>query len=99
MKQKEKKDLTQLPFCCVFEPGLNEEGFWTYQYTVMQLEDCIDCVRVLLPEFDHVFLFDSLSSHQKKREQGLDASAMNNGYGGAQPQMWDTTIESTEGFL
>ena len=76
---------------------MNEEGFWTYQHTVVQLEDCIDCVRVLLPEFDHVFLFDSSSGHRKKREGGLDATHMNNGYGGAVPTMRDTIM--VEGCL
>jgi hypothetical protein len=41
-----KKKLTESPFIFEFEYGANGEGYWTYEYTVLQLEDYL---RVLYP--------------------------------------------------
>ena len=38
---------------------------------VLQIEDCIDCLKVLLPNFDDVFELDHSSGHAKKLDDGL----------------------------
>jgi hypothetical protein len=44
-----KKDLKQSPFVVIFELGVNNEGYWTYNYMSVQFEDCVDCVKVIYP--------------------------------------------------
>jgi hypothetical protein len=66
---------------------MNNEGYWGYSHMVTQLEDSVDWVKVMYPQFNFVFLFDHSSGHSKKRISGLDASSMNKEFGGAQPIM------------
>ena len=94
-----KKDLTSTPFVVLFDPGMNTEGYWTYNHAVLQAEDCFDCLKVLHLGYKHVFLFDSSSGHAKKRSDGLDARKMNVSYGGKQAVMRATKIESVDGCL
>lgn len=82
-----------------FEPGVNAEKYWDYNHMVLQQEDVMDCCRALLPNFRHVFLFDSSSGHSKKRVDGLDASSMNKEFGVSQPRMRDTRILDERGCL
>jgi hypothetical protein len=96
----EKKDLKESPFVKFFELGANNEGYWGYNHMVLQLEDCVDCLKVVCPDFDFVFLFDHSSGHSKKRHGGLDAGNMNSGFGGAQPVMRnDSIIVQMDGYL
>jgi hypothetical protein len=82
-----KKDLKQSPFVVYFELGLNYKGrYWTYNHMAIQFEDCVDCFKVLFPQFDFTFIFDQLQGHAKKLTNGLDAYSMNRGFGGVQPK-------------
>ena len=65
---------------------------------VVQTEDCIDCLEILYPQFDYIFLFDHSSGHAKKRADGLNVTSMNKGYGG-ENNMRSTIIEQVEGYL
>ena len=65
----------------------------------LQFEDVVDCLKVLYPHFDFLFLFDHSQGHARKKEGALDAGKMSKHFGGAQPSMRDTTIESVQGFL
>lgn len=65
----------------------------------LQLEDVVDCLQVLYPEFDLVVLFDHSQGHARKRNQALSAQHMSKSYGGAQPLIRDTTIMAEEGYL
>ena len=47
---------------------------------VLQLEDCIDCMKTLHPEYQCVFLFDHSSGHAKNRKNGLDANVIRKYY-------------------
>lgn len=67
----------------VFDPGQSFDGYWSYSHMAVQTEGCMDCLKVLLPDFDHLLLFDYSSGHSKKRINGLDANAMSKGYGGS----------------
>ena len=46
---KEKKPLTESPFLTYLEFGSNHEGYWDYNHMVLQLEYCIDCMKILYP--------------------------------------------------
>jgi hypothetical protein len=47
-----KQPLTSSPFVIEFEYGANNDGYWAYEYMVLQLEDCIDVLRCLYPQYD-----------------------------------------------
>ena len=79
-----KNALKESPFIRFFEYGTNQEGYWSYNHMIVQLEDCIDCLKVLYPEFRYVFLYDHSSGHSKKRKGGLNSSSMNRSFGGTQ---------------
>ena len=65
----------------------------------LQFEDVVDCLMVLYPEFEFVFLFDHSQGHARKRHGALNAQQMSRNYGGTQPIMRDTTIMNTIGYL
>ena len=77
-----KLPLNESPFVYQFEFG-GSNGYWTGDHMIIQMEDCIDCLRVMFEdEYDFVFLFDHSSGHAKKRVGGLSSSSMNKGWGG-----------------
>jgi hypothetical protein len=53
-----KPTLKESPFVKSLFIGINNEGYWNSYHMSLQFEDVIDCVRVLYPTFDFVFLFD-----------------------------------------
>ncbi len=78
----QKNELTESPFLVLFEYG-GDRGYWTGNHMILQVEDCIDCLRVLNNDrYRYAFLFDHSSGHAKKRIGGLDVGAMNKGFGG-----------------
>jgi hypothetical protein len=95
----EKQDLKESPFVKYFELGANNEGYWGYNHMVLQLEDCVDCLKVVYPHLDFVFLFDQSSGHSKKRCGGLDAGQMNSRFGGSQPLTQKSMIIHADGYL
>ena len=47
-----KKDLINSPFVKEFEYSSNNDGYWTYDQMILQLEDCIDVLKYTHPDFD-----------------------------------------------
>ena len=95
-----KKDLTSRnPFVVEFEYGASKEGYWNYELMVLQLEDCVDVVKVLYPQIEFLFLFDHSCGHDKQREDGLNVNSMSESYGGKQRKMRNTKILTHEGYL
>ena len=76
-----------------FRFGANHDGYWSNSHMKLQLEDVIDCLIVVFPHFDFIFLFDQSAGHTKRREDGLSVSNMNAGLGGKKPTMHDTKIQ------
>jgi hypothetical protein len=99
LKSIEKPLLTESPFVKYLYIGANNEGYWNSFHMSLQFEDVVDCVQVLYPEYDFVFLFDHSQGHARKRNGALSAIHMSRTYGGAQPIMRDTTILQSEGYL
>ena len=52
LKTEMKAPLTEAPFVRYFTCGANNEGYWTYNHMVLQLEDGIDCLKIMHPQFD-----------------------------------------------
>ncbi|KAI2509788.1 hypothetical protein MHU86_4641 [Fragilaria crotonensis] len=94
-----KAALTESPFVKYLYIGVNNEGYWNSYHMSLQFEDVIDCLKVLYPSFDLVFMFDHSQGHARKREHSLSAQHMSKSYGGTQARMRDTIILANEGFL
>ena len=94
-----KPVLTKSPFVIHFEYGVQAEGYWNYDSMLIQFEDCIDCLKVLYPHYNYMFLFDHSCGHDKKRPDGLSVSGMTKGYGGSQVKMKTSKIVRKEGYL
>ena len=62
-----KGALTKNPFVIEFEYGASNEGYWNYEYMVLQLEDCVDVLKCLYPQYDFLLLFDHSCGHDKQR--------------------------------
>jgi hypothetical protein len=65
----------------------------------LPFEDIVDCLLVLYPEFDFIFLFNHSQGHARKLNGALNALHMSIHFGGLQPVMRNTTILSDIGFL
>jgi len=87
-----KPPLTMTPFLRTITIGVNNDGYWTSYHMAIQLEDCVDCLKILFPDFDFLFLFDHSQGHSKKRIGSLQASHLNLKFGGAQHNLRDTEI-------
>ncbi len=59
-----------------FECGTNNEGYWCYEWMVIQFEASVDCLMVLYPHCDYVFSFDHSCGHDKQQEDGLNVQKM-----------------------
>ena len=89
-----KKELTDSPFVRKLEYGANKEGYWCYEHMVVQLEDCIDVLRVLYPDFDFIFLFDHSNGHDRLQPDGLNLNRVSVKFGGKQPKMRTSKLTS-----
>jgi hypothetical protein len=99
----EKPPLTSSPFVVFFELGKGKSGYWAYNHMVTQLEDCVDCLRVICKgeegsgekfKYTFAFEFDHSSGHSKQRPDGLSVakSHVNTGVGGKQALMRDSVM-------
>jgi hypothetical protein len=61
----EKRELRSSPFILEFDYVANNDGYWSYDHMVLQVEDYMDCLKVLAPQFDYFFLFDHTCGHDK----------------------------------
>jgi hypothetical protein len=99
-QHKEKKPLTSTPFIQEFEYGKNNDGYWTYQWMVCQLDDCVDVLKTLFGnQYDFLFMFDHSCGHDKKRTDGLIVENMAKIYGGKQAVMRNTEIKGVLAYL
>jgi hypothetical protein len=48
---------------------------------VLQMEDCIDVMHALYPDYDVLFLFDHSCGHDRQRKDGLNLENMSKNYG------------------
>ena len=77
-----KKTLPNSPFVRYLDYGSGKDGYWTYRHMIIQIEDCIDCLQLIYPQFDYEFELDHSSGHNSERVDGLSTSSMNLGWGG-----------------
>jgi hypothetical protein len=85
LKQIQMPILTDSPFVKYLYIEANNERYWNSYHMSFQLEDVVDCLQVLYPEFKIVFLFDhSSQGRARKRNGALNAMHMSRTFGGAQ---------------
>ena len=101
LKSTQKPLLTESPFVKYLYIGANDEGYWNSYHMSLPFEDVVDCLRILYPDFDFVFLFDHSQGHGRKHDGGLNHASMfmSRAFGGAQPMMRGTTILSDGSYL
>ena len=65
---------------------------------VLQIEDCVDCLNILLPDQSYGFELDHSSGHNMERPDGLSttASVINMGWGGKQRRMRSTVLSKDD---
>jgi hypothetical protein len=77
-----KKPLTTSPFIQKFEYGKNNDEYWTYQWMVCQLDDCVDILKMLFRNQYDFLRFDYSCGHDKRKINGLIVENMAKMYGG-----------------
>ncbi|KAG7345273.1 hypothetical protein IV203_032804 [Nitzschia inconspicua] len=102
LKSTSKPPLTASPFVRKLLIGINNEGYWNSNHMAVQFEDVVDCLKVLYPSHEFVFLFDHSQGHNRKRKGALEVNNMNVsfGVGDTQRMNWsneEPPEESTEG--
>ncbi|GBC50571.2 uncharacterized protein OCT59_001487 [Rhizophagus irregularis] len=76
---------------CYLKPGTNQEGYWTAEHLLEQIEyKAIPIFEALYPDCVAVFAFDNSSNHAAFSKDALVASRMNLNPGGKQPVMRNT---------
>jgi hypothetical protein len=81
------------PCLAFFRTGVQHEGYWNSSHAKLQLEDVVDALTTIFPQFDLVFLFDQSSGHTKMRIDSLHMRNMNVSHGGSVGMMHDTIIQ------
>ena len=67
-----KDPLVTSPFVRTLEYGSGNSGYWSYDDMILQLEDCVDCLKAINNEkYDYLFLFDHSNGHDRLRPDGL----------------------------
>ena len=89
-----KAPLVTTPFVRELEYGNSHNGYWVYENMVLQLEDCVDVLKITNPEFDFLFLFDYSNGHDCLQPNGLNINKISVRFGGKQPHMRSTTLTS-----
>ncbi|KAG7357055.1 hypothetical protein IV203_001743 [Nitzschia inconspicua] len=93
LKSTSKPPLTASPFVRKLLIGINKEGYWNSNHMAVQFEDVVDCLKVLYPNHEFVFLFDHSQGHSRKRKGALDVNSMNVSFGG-QTQLLDEYVNN-----
>jgi hypothetical protein len=67
LKTVEKPPLTELPFVRSLLIGASKGGYWNSFHKTLQFEDTVDCLKILNPELDLVFLFTIVKDTQERK--------------------------------
>jgi hypothetical protein len=71
------------PTLAFFRTGVQHEGYLNSSHAKLQLEDVVDALSTIFPQFDLVFLFNQSSGHTKMRIDSLHIRNMNVSQGGS----------------
>ena len=63
---------------------------------VLQMDDCIQVLNHLYPQFEYVFLFDHSNGHDRMKPNGLNINKIRICHGGKQPCMRNSTLSQNK---
>ena len=66
---------------------------------VLQMEDCIDVMHALYPDYNVLFLFNHSCGYDRQRDDGLNVENMSKNYRGKQSLLRPTLIREEAGYL
>ena len=90
----EKEDLKISPFKRYIQYGNMHEGYWSYEDMIIQVEDCVDCLKALHGDtYDYMFLFDHSNGHDRLSPDALSPTLIRKEFGGKQPFMRSSIIK------
>jgi hypothetical protein len=93
----EKEPLTESPFVRYLLYGAAQlEGYWSCEDMILQLEDIVDCLKTIYPQFDYYFHFDHSNGHDRKCPYGLCVNKLRKYYGGSQPKMHNFMVIASD---
>jgi len=93
LPETDKKPLLkESPGVRIIHHGASKDGYWTFAHMMVQAEDYSDCLKVLYPWCRFLDEYDNSRSHAVKKPDGLDASRMAKGFGGAQTPKRDSVM-------
>ena len=89
----EKDKLTTTPFKRFMQYGNMSDGYWLYEDMIIQVEDCVDCLKALYGNtYNYLFLFDHSNGHDCLSPDALSPTAIRKEFGGKQPYMKNSKI-------
>lgn len=62
-----KSPLKESPFIRYLNYGVGKYGYWTYRHMIMQIEDCVNCLKFMFPQYNFVFELNHSSGHASER--------------------------------
>ena len=64
--------------CCLFRPGANQDGYFTNEEIIEQVDKAIKILHEYYPgsDFDHVFIYDNAMTHLERAKDALSARKM-----------------------
>ena len=72
-----KEDIQTSLFTRQLQYGSKHEGYWCYEDMIVQVEDCIDCLRALNGvRYEYMFLFDHSNGYDRVCPDALNAMAI-----------------------
>lgn len=60
----------------LFKPGANQDGYFSNEEIIEQVDEAINILKEYYPEFDHVLIYDNATTHLKCAEDALSARKM-----------------------
>lgn len=63
----------------IFKPGKNRDGYFTSDDIEAQAQEAMDIASEAYPDYDHVFIYDNATTHQKWADGALSACKMPKG--------------------
>ena len=76
-----KKPLAESPFVRYLDYGSGKDRYLTYHHMIIQIEDCVDCLKRMCPQFDYELELDHSSGQNAERFDGISTTTMNLGRG------------------
>ncbi len=90
--------LKESPFVPSLLIGATKHGYWKKQLygnpiggknncMAIQSVNAVDCLHMLRPGYEFVFLFDHTQGHDRRKDGALNVSCMLRSYGSVQPKI------------